>query len=260
MWSFVERRCPCGEEPIDGSRGGGVLGASCIRVVTGCIWSFFGRRGPEKIADLVQECFEKLLAPKGLDCFELPPGVNAADAFRAWLRGVTRNHCLRRLTYDGVRELIEPEPPHGLPEPSDSEAGFAIDWLRQLAHSAMLEVEPRWRARGQDSSERFDVFWQLISQDSTDYAYACEKFSITEENARVIKARLKDEINQEVRKQVLDTLLLEPGLDEKAIDRKIDEEIEALFLAAFPSGCVWDQLGRPRPDGEGSEDERESEP
>jgi hypothetical protein len=204
----------------------------------------YGGRYASSVEDFVQECYEKLLRPNGLGTFRPDAGSDRADAFGAWLGGLLYFYCNNKLKYLRLRE---PESWHPIPEPAPNPIPgpahtltphevFMQECIRDLVCAAAARVEVNWKVRGAQASRRFDVFLPFVIEGKTDYKQAQEVLGGSEEHARKIKCDLAKDIKIALRRLVRDTLDLEPGLDHDGIERRIDEEIDALFKAAFPPG------------------------
>jgi len=225
-----------------------VLGAECAgRVVCNVRW-WLCRRYPDELEDFVQDVYVKLVAESGLGTFAPPPG-SGAEAFRGWLYGVVRNYALCTIRRRKLRAHIALAKTEMLPEPTDGSQAFARRCIVDMVGAAVETVKNRWSAKAEGWHERFDVFLQFVQEKDSDYERARARLGISYENAKKLRHDLKEEICLEVRAQVRDGLLLEPGLDSETIERMIDHEIRALFDEAFPDNCVWD-LFFPEPNHE----------
>jgi hypothetical protein len=235
--------CPCGEELIEPPVGKHVVGPGCrARIERHVSQRFgthrFGGRFSRDVEDIVQECYEKLARPGGLDSFRPQPPKPLANAFRSWLSGVVRNHCNNKRDYIHCRPDLDGDPLDGIPEPTQPRSpqhAFALECLLDLARGAVADVEPRWRAKGADWSERFDVFLPFALQEDDDYERARRRLGISCELARQLKFTLRRDIREAARARVRDELSLEPGLSHEAIEARIDQAIETLLADAFPS-------------------------
>jgi hypothetical protein len=242
--------CRCGEEPIDTSFGQHVVGPKCRAQIARDVRHRFGAqryggRLYQFVEDVVQECYEKLVRPGGLDSFRPPPDRPPASAFRAWLAGVVRNHCNNKQKYWQVRPDLEGIKLDQLGDPMHAETpaqALALQSLRELKDGAVADVEPRWREKGAKWSERFDVFLPFVLEQDDDYERAQERLGISALNARQLKFKLAGEIGLAARSRVRDELFLEPGLSSAEVDARIDQAIDELFRDAFPEREDW-QLG-----------------
>lgn len=186
---------------------------------------------------MIQDCYQKLLAPGGLDSFQPPPGREVGDAFGAWLWTVIHNHCNNRAHYLQAQPAVGSDGLEKLGESHDAitpEELFAQTRIRELSERAVAELAPSWRAKGPVWSQRLDVILQLIYEKERDTERARERLGISDEYLRLLKFQLTKGIRRAWRKQILDDLPLEPGLAPEAIELMIDGEIEALFQAAYP--------------------------
>jgi hypothetical protein len=239
----LSRRCPCGDEALDGCRGLHVLGPRCREKVERHVRRRFGPhryggRYAADVPDLIQDCYQRLLAPGGLDSFRPVDALEPAEAFGGWLWLVVCNHCNNKLKYltrqpaaakDELTSLTESR------EVTTPEQEFARTLIRELSEAAVARVAPTWRARGPMWSERFDVVVRLISEEETNTNRACERLGIDQGHLAVLKLKLNRRIRREWRKQIRDGLALEPGVAPELIELMIDREIEALFQAAYPA-------------------------
>jgi hypothetical protein len=231
--------CPCGVE-LEARHGGQPLCAKHQQQIAGYVGRRFGRhryggRYASFVEDFVQDCYVKLLGRSGLKTFRPAAGRERADAFGAWLGVLLRHYCNNKLDYLGIRNH---EPPDTIPEPAHAmtpEQAFARQCIVDLAGAAFSRVEADWK--GCQGSQRFEVFLPFVLEGNAQYKQAQEVLGVSEENAKRIKCNLAKDTRIEVRRLVRDTLDLEPGLDHKGIERRIDEEISALFDAAFPPGA-----------------------
>jgi hypothetical protein len=233
--------CPCGVE-LEARHTGQPLCAKHQQQIAGYVGRRFGRhryggRYASFIEDFVQDCYRKLAEPSGLGTFRPDASRERADAFGAWLGVLLRNHCNNKLKYglSGVAVSLDasPEPVH---EMTPAQA-FARQCLHDLLGTAVDGVEADWRAKGSKASQRFDVFLPFVLGEKAQYKQAQEVLGVSEENAKKIKCNLAEDTRIAARRLVRDTLDLEPGLDRKGIERRIDEEIGALFDEAFPPGA-----------------------
>lgn len=261
--------CPCGEESLDTTGGPHVIGARCREQVARHVRRRFGShryagRYAADVEDLIQDCYRHLLAPKGLASFLPDPTRPRADAFRGWLWCVVRNHCNNKAQYIKTHPESGSDCLESLPESRDAltpDQAFARTRLRELNEEAVAQVEPTWRTKGPVWSERFDVILQLVYERDADAKRAGQRLRINDVHLRQLKWKLLEEIRREVRKQVLDDLLVDPGLEHESIERKIDEEIEALFHAAYPGSSVWVPFStEPEPEPEADPKPEQPEP
>jgi hypothetical protein len=238
-------RCPCGEEPLDAPFGAHVVGPQCRAQIERHVRRRFGShrfrgRYSQAVEDTVQECYEKLVRPGGLDSFRPQPGKPRVEAFRAWLSGVVRYHCNNKGDYFKCRpDLVHGNPVDGLPEPLQAKtpaAAFALESLLTLALGAIADVEPRWREKSPVWRERFDVFLPFVLERDDDYGRAQQRLGIKYDHARQLKFMLDREIGQAARARVRDELFLEPGLSPAEIEARIGQAIEELLCDAFPEG------------------------
>lgn len=256
------RLCPCGREPLDTSH---VLGPSCRDKVERHVRRRFGAhryggRYAADIPDLIQDCYQRLLAPGGLESFRLAPGREAGDAFRAWLWTVVHYHCNNRMHHLLAQPPVGSDGLEGVPEvhdPMTPEQDFARERIRELSERTVARVARSWRAKGAVWSERLDVLLLLICEQEADTARACERLGITAGHGGKLKHELRAEIRLEWRKQIRDELPIKPGLLPEEIELMIDREIEALFQEAYPGRSPWESLGSEPEDEDG---EPESKP
>jgi hypothetical protein len=186
---------------------------------------------------MIQDCYQKLLAPGGVDSFRPVAAPHQRDAFGGWLWQVVCNHCNNKLKYLLAQPAVGHAGKEDLPdqrEASSPEQEFARALIRELSEAAVALVAPAWRARGPSWSERFDVIVRLISEEEPDTKRACARLAIDASHLGVLKLKLTALLRLEWRKQIFDGLALEPGLEPEVIELMIDREIEALFQAAYP--------------------------
>lgn len=244
--------CPCGGESLDSCRGFHVIGPRCREKVERHVRRRFGPhryggRYAAEVPDMVQDCYQKLLAPGGLDSFRPVAALEQSDAFGGWLWQVVRNHCNNRLKYLLAQPAVSNGGTENLPEQAEAispEQEFARALIRELSEAAVALVAPTWRARGPMWSERFDVIVRLISEQEADAKRACERLAIDASHLGVLKLKLAALLRLEWRKQIFDGLALEPGLAPEVIELMIDREIEALFQAAYPGSDPPASLAR----------------
>jgi hypothetical protein len=186
---------------------------------------------------MIQDCYQKLLAPGGLDSFRPPPDREVSDAFGAWLWAVVHHHCNNRAHYLQAQPAVGGDGLESVSESQDAitpEQEFARTRIRELSERAVAELAPSWRAKGPVWSERLDVILQLISEKEADSERARTRLGISDEHLRQLKFKLTKRIRHEWRKQILDDLIIEPGVSPEVIELMIDREIEDLFEAAYP--------------------------
>jgi len=239
----LETYCPC-SEGLAAPAGGQILCAKhaeqVLRHVRRRFGSHrFGGRYAHYVEDIVHECYVNLLAPGGLDSFDPDPGRPRADAFGAWLWGVLRNQCHNKLNYLSHHPSGEPlemaaEPTHGM----TPEQAFAQTFLTDLLKAAVAKVEACWKAKGAKKGERFEVFLPFVFEENVTYEQAQLLLGISNVHAKKLKHDLSEDVLQALRRLVRDTLYLEPGLGHDAIERRIDAEIEALIVAAYPPRSI----------------------
>jgi hypothetical protein len=258
--------CPCGDESLDTARGMHVVGAKCREQVARHVRRRFGPhrfggRYAADVEDLIQDCYRNLLAPSGLDKFQPAVGRERSDAFRAWLWRVVHNHCNNKEDYFRAHPEVGGDTLDRLHESRHAitpEQAFARTRILEIIAAAAAVVEPAWRAKGPKGSQRFDVIVALVCEE-IDVSGARERLDITSLHVRQLKWQLADELRPEVRKQIRDDLLLPPGSDPEAIEREIDQEIEALFQAAYPGSSVSALFSsEPEPDAESNGEQLES--
>jgi hypothetical protein len=230
--------CLCGEEQLVTPCGRHIIGARCQILIQREVrhrfdYPRFGGRFSHAVEDIVQECYEKLSRPGGVGSFRPPPDRPAANAFRAWLRGVVRNHCNNKqkslgIDLRGVALEQTPEPTHA----KTPEQAFALECLLELAESAIAEVEARWRETGR--GERFDVFLPFVLERDDDYARAEQRLGLEVNHLRQLKHKLTLDIRHAARARQRDELFLEPGLSLESIEAKIDQSLRDLLRDAFP--------------------------
>jgi hypothetical protein len=259
--------CPCGHELLDTRRGLHVLGARCREKVERHVRRRFGShryggRFAAEVPDMIQDCYQKLLAPGGLDSFQPAPGRDAGDAFGGWLWKVVHHHCNNKVHYLLAQPAVGSDGLDSVPESRDAitpDQAFAQMRIRTLSERAVSELAADWRARGPCWSERLDVILQLVYEKEADTERARERLGITDVHLRQLKHKFTQRIRFEWRKQILEELVLEPGVAPELVERMIDEEIEALFQTAYPgSDPLASLVSEPEP--EAKEEERESKP
>lgn len=199
----------------------------------------FGGRYAAEVEDIVQECYQKLLAPSGISSFTPDPGRSRSDAFRAWLWRVVHYHCNNKTDY--FRRQLRRSPTnnctdwHVLTTPGGV---LAQTLLRALNDRAVEAVERSWRAKGPKWSKRFDVLLSLLYAKEADTKRACVILGIKDGNLRILKRRLRLAVLGHVRAQIREDLRLDPKMHPAAIERCIDQELFDLFHTAYPCGEV----------------------
>jgi hypothetical protein len=260
-------RCPCGQESLDTLRGLHVIGPSCREKVERHVRRRFGAhryggRYAAEVPDMIQDCYQKLLAPGGLASFEPAPGRETGDAFGGWLWRVVHNHCNNKLQYLLAQPAVGGDELDDLPESRDAitpDQAFARARIRELGEGAVAELAPSWQAKGPVWSERLDVILQLVCEKEADTERARERLDITDGHLRQLKLKLTRSIRCEWRKQIRDGLVLEAGLEPEVIELMIDREIEALFQAAYPGSGAFASLAS-EPEPEPTDEQPESKP
>ncbi|HEY8947108.1 MAG TPA: hypothetical protein VIM73_22845 [Polyangiaceae bacterium] len=266
--SLEQHLCPCGEESVNVPYGLHVIGPRCrAQVATQVRRRFgparFGGRYAADVEDIIQECYRNLVAPTGLGMFQAPDDGVKGRAFRAWLWRVVHNYCNNKADYLRRQLAVGTNPLKSVHESRHAitpEQAFARERIRELVEVAVREIEPGWRTTAL-MSERFDVILQLLSEQESHTERARERLGVTGNHLRQLKWKLQDEIRRELRKQIMDDLFLEPGIDRETVDCKIDREIGALFEAAYSVRGEWDILSaRPPLDSMAQDDQWESQP
>jgi hypothetical protein len=259
--------CACERESLDTRRGLHVLGARCREKVERHVRRRFGPhryggRFAAEVPDIIQDCYQKLLAPGGLDSFQPTPGRDVGDAFGGWLWRVVRNHCNNKVHYLLAQPAVASERLDSVPESHDAitpDQAFAQRRICELSERAVAVLAPSWRAKGPLWSERLDVILQLVYEREADTERARERLGITDVHLRQLKLKLTDRIRLEWRKQILGGLLVEPGLEPELIELMIDQEIESLFQAAYPGSSPLPSVAS-EPAPEANAKEREPKP
>ena len=256
--------CPCGHESLDSGGGRHVIGALCREKVERHVRRRFGRhryggRYATEVPDLIQDCYQRLLAPGGLNRFQPAPGREAGDAFAGWLWKVVHNYCNNKVHGLLAQPAVGGDKLDSVPESRDAitpEQAFAQLRIRELGERAVAEAKEDWEAKGAIWIERFNVILQLVYEKEADTARACERLGITDLHLRQLRFKLTARIRLEWRKQILDGLELEPGIEPQVIELMIDREIEALFQEAFPGSSPLSCLGcQPEPNDGKAKDE-----
>jgi hypothetical protein len=242
--------CPCGAGSLDRRRGHHVICPTCREKLERHVRRRFGAhryggRYAAEVPDIVQDCYQKLLAPGGLDSFQPAPGRESEDAFGGWLWRVVHNHCNNKVHYLRVQPAVGSHGLDSVPESHDAvtpEQAFARMRIRELSEGAVGKVAPKWSAKGPAWRERFDVILELVYEKEPDAKRARDRLGITDENLRKLKHELIDEMRLASRAQIREDLLIEAGLTPDAVELMIDHEIEAMFQAAYPgsspSACL----------------------
>jgi len=238
--------CPCGEEPLDAHHGMHTIGVRCRELVVRHVRRRFGPhrfagRYAAEVEDIVQECYQKLLARAGVDSFQPDPARKRSDAFRAWLWHVIHFHCNNKADYFRRHPEVAGCQFDNLPEThfmTTPEQEFARTRLRELNERAVEAIEQRWQAKGAEWVERFDVVLSLVYGKEADSQRARDRLGVDDVHLRVLKSRLTHAIRRHVRTQICQELALEPDLGRAAVERAIDREIAAMFQTAYPTGNV----------------------
>jgi DNA-directed RNA polymerase specialized sigma24 family protein len=233
--------CPCGAE-LEAPHSGQLLCSEHQQQIARYVRRRFGPhryggRYAGSVEDFVQDCLERLVAPGGLDTFRPHAGRERADAFGAWLGVVLRYYCNNKLKYLGIRPDFAGELRDPIPEAAHAMTpaqAFTRQCILELVNAAVARVGVEWKSKGSKAAQRFDVFLPFVLGGDARYEQAQEVLGVSEGNAKRIKCNLAQDIQFALRCLVRDTLHLEPGLDHKSIERRIDEEIDALFEAAYP--------------------------
>ena len=120
--------------------------------------------------------------------------------------------------------------------PTTPEQEFARARLRELHERAVDAIERRWRAKGPQWSERFDVILSLLYAKEADTTRACERLGIKDGNLRILKRRLRLAIDGHMRAQIREDLRLDANMDRAIIERRVDQEVRDLLHTAYPGG------------------------
>jgi len=235
----IASHCPCGE-PVEARAAGHILcGKHREQVLRGIRRRFgshrYGGRYAHHVEDYVQECYEKLLKPSGVESFQPQPERPRADAFGAWLWRVVQRFCINKRVYLLCRPTEAPEDAavecsHEL----TPDQAFARKCLDELLGLAVADVGAKWKTDSK-KEQRFEFFVSFLTEANHEYEQAELELGVSNVNAKQIRHKLAKDVRHAARRRVRDTLYLEPGLEPAEIERRIDAEIQALLDAAFPA-------------------------
>ncbi|HTV18577.1 MAG TPA: hypothetical protein VMG12_07905 [Polyangiaceae bacterium] len=195
------------------------------------MWSRFGRdryggRFVERVPDCIQDCYVILLRKGGLDSFRLLDNASSRlHGFRGWLWAVVDHHCNATLTR-WTKKPPPPPRPSALPNP---EAAFFRQFYLTVVQASIERVRRDREARGR--GEDFRVLVGFVIGDGTTHEDLASTLDKNVGHARVLVCELRRALRAALRREVMDTLALPPGIApeqaKKIVEREVDEIMSA---------------------------------
>jgi RNA polymerase sigma-70 factor (ECF subfamily) len=230
-WSLVARAAD-GREP----EAAGALESLCSAYWYP-LYAFLRRHGrsPQDAEDLVQGFFAEAIE-KG----RLARADPARGRFRTFLLASLRHHASneaergRASKRGGGRRLtsldaVDAERRYAL-EPSTHETPerlFERQWAREVLARALRRASERARSGPPERAERFEALLPLFWDDGPPQREVAERLGIGETAVKVALHRLRAQVREDLRAEVLETLA-DPG--------DLEDEMRRLAAALRPSG------------------------